>query len=489
MGAHPYVQATREEHWDELCRLYEQSGFAPLWVDEGGPTVQAKAIVAVLGAAEGRGLLPADYAAHELADDLACFEDQGASGPELEQFDTALTLAVLNYSRDAYRGRIDPQDAGFERMQGPETIDLVEFVAGLAQAEDPVDRLATLDPPLAIFVHLRAALARMRTLAQRNDLPLLGEVPKLRPGDPTEHAPALRSLLRAWGDLPDGAPVPTNGVSYDDALVGAVKSFQERHGLDADGVIGPATLRQMQVPPDARVRQIEIAMERLRWLPRGFAERFVLVNIPEFQLHAFEGGDRPMTMKVVVGKAARKTQTPIVHADMAYVAFRPYWEVPPKIAREEILPKVAQDPSYLERHRMTFRGERIRQLPGPDNSLGLVKFIFPNPHHVYLHDTPQRALFRRARRDFSHGCIRVAEPARLAQWVLSGQDGWDEGHIKSAMLHGKDNRRVYLERPVPVYVLYSTVVVGRDGRIGFHEDIYGHDSKLLELLEKRRPHS
>jgi murein L,D-transpeptidase YcbB/YkuD len=194
-------------------------------------------------------------------------------------------------------------------------------------------------------------------------------------------------------------------------------------------------------------------------------------------------------MNVVVGKAARKTQTPIVHANMTYLVFRPYWEVPPKIAREEILPKVAQDPTYLKRHRMTFVGSRVRQLPGPDNALGLVKFIFPNPHHVYLHDTPQRALFRRARRDFSHGCIRVAEPARLAQWVLRDQDGWDPARIERAMQQGADNRWIQLEHPVPVYLLYSTVVVGSDDRIGFHEDIYGHDTELLELLEKRRAHS
>jgi len=348
--------------------------------------------------------------------------------------------------------------------------------------------LVRLDPPFPEFARLRSALASTRELA-RKEFPRIGALSVLHPGESNAQVPAIRNLLGVLGDWSQAPPAPKDRFFYDDALVRAVQKFQGRHGLDRDGVIGAATLRQMRVPPTARVRQIELAMERLRWLPRGFGERFVLVNIPEFRLRAFKNGDQPLTMSVVVGKAARQTQTPIVRADMTYVVFRPYWEVPRKIAREEIFPKIDRDPSYLARNRMEFKGTRLRQLPGADNALGLVKFIFPNPHNVYLHDSPQRALFRRARRDFSHGCIRISEAAGLAQWVLSGQDGWDKERIRRAMQEGSDNRWVQLDQPICVYLFYSTVAVDADGRINFHEDIYGHDAILIELLEKRRVHS
>jgi murein L,D-transpeptidase YcbB/YkuD len=483
-ATHPDVKETRVERWNDLRRAYEPNGFAPLWVGADGPTAQANAVVTLLRAADADGLRPADYRAQALADELARCAEHDASEAELGRFDTALTLAILSYASDAVRGRVDPQAAGFEQLEEPIPFDLAEFVQGLARANDPAERLAALDPPLSIFARLRAALARMRALAERTDLPRLADMPTLHAGESNEHVPELRHLLLALGDLADGK-ASAHPRLYDSTLVAAVKSFQERHGLDVDGTIGGATLQQMRVPPGERVRQIELAMERLRWLPRRLASRFIVVNIPEFRLRAFEDGDQPLLINAVVGKAARRTQTPIVHADMTYVVFRPYWNVPSEIARKEILPKVEQDPDYLARHDMEFVGKRIRQRPGPDNALGLVKFIFPNPHHVYLHDTPMRALFRRSRRDFSHGCIRLADAAALARWVLRNQDGWDSARIERAMQEGKDNSWLALDQPVPVYLFYTTVVVDQENRIHFYQDIYDHDARLRELLEKR----
>jgi L,D-transpeptidase YcbB len=482
---HPDFTETRIDRWNDLLRTYESNGFTPLWVGTDGPTQQANAVVTVLHAADADGLRPADYRAQALADDVTRWADHEASEEEIGRFDTALTLAILNYASDASRGRVDPQAAGFERSEEPTPFDQAEFVQGLAQAENPAQRLAALDPPIPVFARLRTALAHMRTLAARTDIPHLPDMPTLHPGESNPHIPELRRLLVALGDLSNGK-VPQSGASlYDSALVAAVKSFQERHGLDVDGTIGRGTLNEMRVPLGERARQIEFAMERLRWLPKRFAPRSIVVNIPEFRLRAFEDGDQPLVIKTVVGKAARQTQTPIVHADMTHIVFRPYWEVPRAIARKEILPKVAQDPQYLARHDMEIVGNRIRQRPGPDNALGLVKFIFPNPHHVYLHDTPTRALFRRSRRDFSHGCIRLADAPALARWVLRNQGSWDSTRIDRAMKEGKDNTWLALDQPLPVYLFYTTVVVDQEDRIHFYEDIYDHDTKLRELLEKR----
>jgi murein L,D-transpeptidase YcbB/YkuD len=244
----------------------------------------------------------------------------------------------------------------------------------------------------------------------------------------------------------------------------------------------------MRVPPTERVRQIELAMERMRWLAEPQGERFLIVNIPAFRLVAFEKGEaRPrLAMDVVVGKSARLYRTPVMQADMTSVIFRPYWDVPPGIARRETRPAIARDPRYLARNNMEIVGGRIRQRPGPNNALGLVKFRFPNPYHVYLHDTPSRSLFSRARRDFSHGCIRLAKPTELAEFVLENRPDWDRDRIVEAMQHGKNSNQVAVEPRIPVYVLYSTAIVDAAGRVHFFEDIYGHDATLRKALDRRR---
>jgi len=297
--------------------------------------------------------------------------------------------------------------------------------------------------------------------------------------------PALRRRLALLGDLVDDA-ASADATVYDAALVAGVERFQQRHGLAADGVIGPGTTRALRVEPVVRVQQIELAMERLRWLPLQVADRFILVNLPQFRLFGFRAGvpGPRVAMDVVVGSAARRHETPILHAELKYVVFRPYWEVPPGIARAEILPKVARDAGYLQRNHMETVDNRVRQRPGRDNALGLVKFLFPNEHNVYMHDTPQKSLFGRAQRDFSHGCIRVANPIGLAEFVL----GWDRARIVDAMQRGRDNRWVPVEQPIPVYLLYSTAVVDESGRLFFFEDIYGHDAELARVLARGYPY-
>src|SRR5262249_17071815 len=246
---------------------------------------------------------------------------------------------------------------------------------------------------------------------------------------------------------------------------------------------------QLQISPAGRVRQIELALERLRWLPPPEDDRFIVVNLPEFQLRAYSRGDTSPTvqMRGVVGSASLGHETPVLHARMQYLVFRPYWDVPPTIAQKEILRDAARDPAYFSKHHYEYHKGRIRQRPGNENALGLLKFVFPNPFHVYMHDTPTKRLFAKSRRDFSHGCIRVSDAAALAEFVLRGQGAWHRAGSDAAMTSGRNNHHVYLERPVGVYLLYSTVVVDDDGTTHFFEDIYGHDARLEAALAKGPP--
>jgi murein L,D-transpeptidase YcbB/YkuD len=328
--------------------------------------------------------------------------------------------------------------------------------------------------------------------------------PPLRPGDACDEAAALARWLRALGDLPDGAPAPAD--RYAGALVPAVRRFQARHGLPPDGVIDEATAHALAVPPSARVRQIELALERYRWLPEVGEQRFVFVNVPAFELDAFDAMDPPegpaLSMRVVVGRAGR-TPTPLLAAALRHVVFAPYWNVPRSIAEGEMLPKLERNPGFLDsQHMEILAGEhvlpdgpesvarlaagdaRLRQRPGPKNALGRVKFLFPNAHDVYLHDTPAQALFQRSRRDFSHGCVRVEEPEALAVWVLRDQPDWTRERIAEA-LAGADERWVSVSSRILVILLAGTARVRPDGSVAFTEDLYGHDAALERALAAR----
>jgi len=316
----------------------------------------------------------------------------------------------------------------------------------------------------------------------------------------------LRERLIALGDLaPDGAPT----VTYDGAVLDAVISFQRRHGLKADGMVGKATLAQLEVPPAARARQIVLSLDRLRWTPLLHGPRMIVINVPEFVLRAYEvQGDRILvreTMKIIVGKSM-DTRTPLLEEQMRFIEFQPYWNVPPSIARGEVMPRLRRDPAYFDREGFEFvtaQGQvvesltpgmldavtagraRIRQRPGPRNALGDIKFVFPNRENIYLHHTPAVQLFERDRRDFSHGCIRIEQPVALAVFALQGLPDWTEARIRQAMT-GTSPSTVRLADPIPVVIAYATAIV-KDGRIHFFDDIYGHDRALAAALRQPRP--
>jgi murein L,D-transpeptidase YcbB/YkuD len=294
----------------------------------------------------------------------------------------------------------------------------------------------------------------------------------------------------------------------DDALVAGLRRFQERHGIEADGVLGKRTYAALAVPLTQRLRQIEITLERWRWLPE-FKTPPIIVNLPQFRLFAFRStNDRAadiLQMDVIVGQAFPRTRTPIFVAQMKYVVFRPYWDVPMSILERELLPDIRANPAYLDRNHMEIvNGDgddspvvaptpaniaalgagrfRLRQLPGEDNALGAIKFVFPNPYNVYLHSTPAQHLFQKSRRAFSHGCIRVSDPVALAEHVLRNAEGqWSREAIEEAM-NGEPNRRVDLETPIQVMILYATVLATETGRVYFFDDLYGHDGRLERLL-------
>jgi murein L,D-transpeptidase YcbB/YkuD len=457
--------------------------------------------------AAARGLDPSDYDGARWAERLARF---GRAEPRPDddaaaRFDTALSVAALRYASDLSGGRAAARGARW-RIPDPGRRDPPEaLLARLAEAPDVEAALAAIEPPSAAYRRTVAALARYRRLAQELDVaaPLPPVPTKVLPGATWPGVPWLAERLRALGDLAPEAEVPP-GDAYDGAIVGAVQRFQRRHGLQPDGAIGKETARQLAVPLATRVEQLELALERWRWVPRSFGPPFVIVNIPEFRLYASDGGDHHLTTKVVVGNAYR-TKTPVFAAEITHVIFRPPWNVPRSIQRNELAPKIARDPGILARDRYDLVDRsgrvvapppdlaaalrsgalRLRQRPGAQSALGTIKFLLPNAHDVYLHGTPSRRLFERPRRDFSHGCIRVEDPVALAVWMFRDRPDWPEARIRAAM-DGSGTLRVPLQRPVPILIVYATAVVAESGEVRFFDDLYGHDAALRRELAARR---
>ncbi len=499
---------------ENLTDFYGPSGYGLAWVKEGRATLQAQAAIEVLQHAEDKGLNAEDYDGSRWAERLRMLRrsDPAPSAAELAGFDLALTVAMMRYVSDVHLGRVNPRifHSGFNI--GPAKLDLAPFLRQrLVDARDVKAALATAEPPFPSYRLAREALATYLRLAREDSgeqLPVPAE--PVRRGGVYPGVKRLTQLLRLVGDLPADAVVPSDETVYSSALEEAVKRFQKRHGLDTDGRLGRATVEQLNTPLQRRVRQLQLALERWRWVPHEFSHPPVIVNIPEFQLRAWDEADRvALSMKVIVGESYRN-ETPVFAKDMKYITFRPYWNVPLSIQRRELVPKILEDRNYLAKHgyEVTDNGGAVlstgevsdevleglrrglalvRQKPGPLNSLGLVVFMFPNEFDVYLHGTPAPELFSRSRRDFSHGCIRVEYPEKLAVWALHEEPGWDESRVLSAM-HGSETIDVNLNHPIPVLVLYTTAMVAEDGMVKFLQDIYGHDAAMERVLAKGYPY-
>lgn len=503
------------DHQIDARKFYRERQYSLAWVRDHAPTPQSQALIAAFVDAGAKGLDPEDYDGSRWAARLARLRPAIAapSEDEVVRFDLAVTISAMRYVSDLHIGKVNPQVFCFGLNTGPKECDVATLLSRRAvTASDVTAVLAELEPPFAAYRRTKTALQTYLRLAKEDDGELLPATKK-----PVEHGqvyagvPRLDRLLRRIGDLPAGSAAPAGDQVYEGPLVEAVKHFQTRHGLEPDGRIGSATLKQLNTPLSYRVRQLQLVLERWRWVPDAFARPPVVVNIPEFRLYAFNNRYEPeLQMKVVVGGAYRR-QTPVFSNSMTHLIFRPYWNVPLSIQRNELVPNIQKDEDYLEKNDYEVVDNRgaavasgtvtpkliaqlrsgqlaIRQIPGPKNALGYIKFLFPNEYNVYLHGTPAKALFSKTRRDFSHGCIRVEKPEELALWVLKDKPGWDLDRIRAAE-NGIKPLQVNLDKPIPVLIVYATAVARADGEVFFYDDIYGHDAALDELLAKGYPYS
>jgi len=496
-----------------LKPVYDAEPDRLVWFDGTTPSPSLDTTLATVRAAGDHGLNPADYDAATLSQQSAAIGRGAVSPRDRAYFDLGVSVACARLIKAVHAGRVDPATMDWGYDVTPKQVDVAETLRRVSHGTALSAVLDSLQPPFSHYLRARRALAVYRTLAQAGEPDAVPDLPKPRAKvEPRQNwvgVPQLAARLRILGDRPAGTL--ETGSTYTGPLVDAVKRFQMRHGLDADGVIGPGTLRAINVPLAQRVRQIELAMERMRWLPQLSDRPNVFVNVPLFRLWADDPftGAEPLRMNVVVGQSLNH-KTPIFVERMEYVIFRPYWNPPRSIIVNEIVPKARRDAGYMAREaleivtsdaeaaealpptpdnldRLAAGTLRVRQKPGPSNSLGLAKFIFPNDDNVYMHGTPAQALFSRARRDFSHGCIRLEDPARFAEWVLRDQPDWNRAHIDQAMQEERPTR-VNLKSPLTVVLFYDTVHVNSENVVFFVDDIYDHDRALAAALARGYPY-
>jgi L,D-transpeptidase YcbB len=460
-------------------KFYQSYGNSLPWVRGIQPTTQAQQAIVLLLNAGQKGLSAEDYDGLRWADRLAKFKSGAPQSSEADavQFDLALTVSLMRYVSDLHIGRVNPKHFDFGLDVEAKKYDLPEFLKqNVVDASDVAVVLAQVEPQYPGYRRTIQALNVYLELAGKDDGEQLPAPPAgkkaIAPGDDYPGVPRLIRLLSLLGDLPAGASVAGDGTVYQGALVDAVKNFQRRHGREPDGRIDARTLADLNTPLKSQVRQMQLTLERWRWLPLEYGKSPIIANIPEFRLRAYDQNFKiALSMNVVVGKALDH-DTPVFSNTMEYVVFRPYWSVPYSIARAEFFPRIAKDPDYLTKKGFEVVDSRqdvvgsgtvtsdifeqlragklfVRQKPGPKNSLGLVKFIFPNNYNIYMHDTPEQEFFSKSRRDFSHGCIRLERPADVAVWVLRDNPGWDMDHVRAAM-NGTTTQQVNLVHPIPV---------------------------------------
>lgn len=497
----------------ELALFYEQRGFDPAWTKDGDLLPVTEPGVRTIAGATVEGLDPADYhlpAIRRLLSGIHGALDRGTppTPARLAELDLLLTDGCLLYASHLAAGKTDPATILPEWNATRRDLDAGRFLARALAGGAVEAAFDALEPPYDAYRLLKGALARQRRLAARPSWPEVPAGPAIEPGASSERVPLLRQRLAASGDLPP-RPLPPAPEIYDPALEEAVRRFQARHGLDADGVVGERTLAALAVPPERRVEQLLVNLERWRWLPADLGARHLEVNIADFELRAVEWERTVFESRVIVGKSY--TRTPEFSARLTYIVLNPYWNIPHKIASREILPQVQEDPGYLSREGIrVFESPEagaaevdpatvhwadltpasfpffLRQDPGPKNSLGRIKLMFPNPYDVYLHDTPQKGLFERSRRAFSHGCIRVEKPFALAAYLLRDDPRWSEEALRAAVDTG-EQRTVLLPVPVPIHILYWTAWVDEEGVLELRDDLYGRDRAVLAALRRPPP--
>jgi murein L,D-transpeptidase YcbB/YkuD len=536
--------AGRRETWSEMRRFYRKRLFLPAWSDAGGPLPRAEELLHAIDAAAGDGIEPRRFRPQELARGIGEARGAARSGqledPAVQRrivdLDVHLTCAYLTLARQLAAGRLRPEALPIHWYTRPRRIDGGEVLQrALAGNEGMAPSLAALAPSTQGYLRLRQALTAYRALAARGGWPRMPPGGDLGPGDQGARVAALRARLAATGDLPPPAaagepagarlpgpqpagarpagPRPAAALDlYDRDVAAAVARFRARHGLEPGDTVDADTLRELDVPVAERIRQIEVNMERWRWLPGDLGRRYILVNVPDFRLVVVEDGRAALAMRVIVGKA--QSETPVFSDRVTHIVLNPAWALPDSIVAKEIVPKAAADPGYLRRKGLQVvraGGEdaagaddaslgpaqieqlgrpgspyRLRQPPGSDNPLGRIKFLFPNRFDVYLHDTPSGRQFASSERDFSHGCVRLEKPFALADYVLAGDPRWDPPAVAAALAGGRTTT-IAVPRPLPVHILYWTAWVDGDGTVQFRRDVYGHDATLAAALDREPP--
>jgi L,D-transpeptidase YcbB len=476
--------------WTATREFYQQRDFDLAW-DGASARRDVDELLDALQHADRDALDPARYRAAEVArlrDILARAPSDENGARTAATLDARLTYLYLQYSTDLANGVTGARHGRWKIAASSfDAVASLQQALGRDRAGDTLRELQQRDPQYAA---LRAALERYREIVKRGGWPTLPATFRLKPGGHSPLVALLAKRLSITGDYtPSGTAGPPSAV-YDGWLKEAVQRFQRRLGLTPDGVIGPAVVEQLNVPATERVRQIALNMERWRWLPRDGHSRRIFVNIPEYRLEVQDAGRVPISMRVIVGR--KSDPTPAFSGEMTYLVLAPFWNVPADIAEKETLPSAMKDPAFFRRTNMEVvdkrgrpvdpddvdfsdtRAYRFRQRPGSSNSLGLVKFMFPNPYNVYLHDTPADALFSRETRAFSHGCVRVEDPETLADYLLGDHPEWTPDRIREAM-HAAQQTTVKLRERVPVYITYFTARVSSDGQMIFFRDVYGKD--------------
>jgi murein L,D-transpeptidase YcbB/YkuD len=505
----------------EVAKLYDANGYSLLWVQNGRVRPQGLTVIELLQNAGAKGLDPEDYDGSRWQDRLLKLGQnklgqnnlgQKPSEQDLVSFDTALTVSAMRYIRSIHCGRVNPKEFKFELDTEGKQLPLAEFIqTQVVNAGDPAAEIQKLEPPFPGYRKLLALLPVYEGYANQVEGEKLPTITKtVRPCQTYAGVVRLGRFLQIIGDIPARAQLNPNATIYDGALVEGVKHYQDRHGETPTGNLDERTINELNTPPAVRIRQIKLTLERWRWLPHSFSQPPVVVNLPEYRVRAMNpDGTVAFYKNVIIGKAYGH-KSPIFEKEIQYVVFRPYWEVTPSIQRNEIVPHIQKDPNYIARNNfevVTPKGEvvtdnqvspevldgirslhlMVRQKPGDTNSLGLVKIIFPNPENVYLHGTDVPGLFSQDVRDFSHGCIRVEQPADLVAWVLRNNPGWDLERVKATMNGEKNNLQVNLVTRIPVLIVYGTATVNEENQIRFFDDIYGYDAELDKALGAEHP--
>ncbi len=493
------VDTSHQEKW--LAAVYHGLGIHPLWVDGNGPTDQAELIFAALQSVDGDGLHPNDYGVVKIA---SLWESRTAD--HLARLDIDLTLGLLGYIHDMKEGRLAPrlQSPKIFNQAGDMEFDPLRAMFEARNNSDMVAYLAGLAPGHRHYRALKKELEHYRNIAAQGGWPIILSGETLHPGGFDARVPSVRQLLKITGDTTSNPEMNLN--QYGGELVAAVKVFQARHGLQADGIVGKGTAAALAVPVEKRIEQILINMERWRWTEHALGLKYVLVDIAGFNLQGVVDDRTQLEMRVIVGKLHH--ETPIFSDTIKYLEFNPFWNITPGIARNEMLGKLRKNSDYLaSKHIRLFSNwhadgkeldphgidwdrvsrkqishYKLRQDPGSWNALGVVKFVFPNKYSVYLHDTPVHSLFEKNDRAFSHGCIRLSEPKKLAEFLLEESDqGWTPGKIEQVVVSEK-RKIVRMVKPIPVHLVYQTAWVDKNGVLQFSKDLYGRDQQLTRAL-------